>query len=69
MKYFRLRVRRTKSAGDEQRFVIETMEIENPATMALGESEPLTESELRAKLAKLGLTPQEVESEINRAAE
>ena len=60
MTYIRLRVRTVKGTGGEQRFVVETMEIENPSTMNLGKSEQLTEPELRAQLAQWGLTPQEV---------
>ena len=70
MAYFQLRVRKTKNEEGEQRFVIETREIKNPSMMILGSSEmALTEPELRSKLAEIGLTPQEVQLEINKAIE
>ena len=67
---FRLRVRKIKSGeGGKPRFVIEKREIKNPRTMVLGESEQLSESELRTRLTEWGLTPQEISSEIEKAIE
>ena len=63
---FRLRLRRIESEGHEPRFIIETRVVESPGTMFLGQSDQLTESEVRAKLAKeYGLTPAQVQSEID----
>ena len=70
MQFFQLRVRKAGNEKGEPRFVIETREIKNPGTMILGSSEkPLTESELRTRLAEMGLTPGEVQSEIDKAGE
>ena len=70
MSHFLLLVRKTTNEEGEPRFVIETREIIDPKTMIQCSSEePLTEPELRKKLAEIGLTPREVQIKIDGAIE